>query len=158
MQNVAFVATIYLVGALYSSPRGILSDALESPFAEFRHAHTIIFHHLVILYSMLFIALRHFEPKKMDALVWIFCFSIYFAVTVFFAYRLNTNFFNILNSESLPLLEPYRLAVGQLVYNATLGAIVIFVGAIILFVSACIGARCTDDEFVAVGLAEEGQM
>ncbi|MBR2321674.1 MAG: YwaF family protein, partial [Clostridia bacterium] len=104
MQNIAFVATMYLFVAFYVSPRGILGDTCEDVFADYFTAHSFFYHHLVILYMMLAVAFKRFQPKKTDAWVWIICFACYFAVAAICAYTLQENFFNILNSESLPIL------------------------------------------------------
>lgn len=135
MQNIAFVATVYLAVGMYIAPRGILGSACDNIFADFYSAHSFFFHHLVILYSMLCIAFKRFNPKKRDAWVWSLCFAIYFAVAATCAYTFNENFFNILHSENIPPLEPFRLAVGQVVYNAMLAFVVIFLGAIFIRVA-----------------------
>ena len=138
MQNIAFISTFYGVIGMYASPSGIFgATACENMFVSYFTAHSIIFHHLVALYLMLSIALHRYHPKKSDAVVWMICFTVYFAVAMYSSYVLDTNFFNIQNSESIPLLEPFRLQVGQVVYNAFLW-VVLSLGGVVLWISACI--------------------
>lgn len=138
MQNIAFVATVCLCMALYSSPRGILDKVCDDVFKSYFTAHSFFYHHLIVLYMMLSIAFKRFKPKKSDAWVWMICFACYFAVAAICAYTFNENYFNILNSERLPIFEPLRLQMGQVIYNACLAGILVFAGAIILFVAALI--------------------
>ena len=72
---------------------------------------------------MLSIAFKRFQPRKEDAWGWGVCFAVYFTVAAVCAYTFQQNFFDILNSEPLPLFEPFRLAVGQAVYNACLAVV-----------------------------------
>ena len=138
MQNVAFVATLYLFVALYSYPSGVLSAACDDVFKTYFTAHSFFFHHLVILYMMLSIALKRYKPKKVDALTWVICFSVYFAVATICAYKLNENYFGILNGDLLPPIEPIRVKIGQFWYDAGIGFVLIFFGSGLMFLSACI--------------------
>ena len=155
MQNIAFISTFYGVIGMYVSPSGIFgAGACENMFIDYFTAHSIIFHHLVALYLMLSIALHRFHPKKSDAVVWVICFTVYFAVAFYCSYVLETNFFNIRNSESIPILETFRLQVGQVVYNACLW-VVLCLGGIVLWISAWISGllkerRSQEEEWIAV--------
>ena len=155
MQNVAFVATIYLCVALYSYPSGVLSTACENLFESYFTAHSFFFHHLVILYMMLSIAFKRFKPCKMDALTWMICFSTYFAVASVCAYKFDENFFGILNGDLLPGLETIRLAVGQFWYDVGLGFVLIFFGAGLMYLSAVISEKLHKEQFVEAALAEK---
>lgn len=154
MQNIAVISTIYGVVGMYVSPSGIFGVACENMFANYFTAHSIIFHHLVALYLMLSIAFRRFHPKKSDALVWLVCFSVYFAVATYCAYTLETNFFNIQNSESIPVLEPFRLMVGQVIYNAFLW-VVLSLGGVVLWISAYICKQPTTSEWEGIVVTVE---
>ena len=141
MRNIAFVATIYLFVGLYTYPSGIFGDLCENVFETYFTVHSFFYHHLVILYMLLSIAFKRFHPRKRDAFTWMACFSVYFVVALVCAYTFEENFFNILNSEPLPILEPVRLAVGQVLYNAGLGAVLIFAGSGVIFLSAVISEK-----------------
>ncbi|MBO5737034.1 MAG: YwaF family protein [Clostridia bacterium] len=138
MQNVAFVATLYLCVALYSYPSGVLSSACDNVFKTYFTAHSFFFHHLVIFYMLLSIAFKRFKPKKTDALTWIVCFSVYFTVATICAYTLNENYFGILDGNMLPPIEPIRLVIGQFWYDAGLGFVLIFFGAGVLLLAGWI--------------------
>ena len=150
MQNIAFVATLYLCFGFYIFPTGVLGESCEHVFESYFTAHTFFYHHLVILYMMLSIAFKRFAPKAIDALVWVVCFSAYFAVAAVCAYRFEQNFFNILNSESLSIFEPIRLHVGQVIYNAGLAFVLLFFGSTILLVSSWIRKRHLQEEEASV--------
>ena len=139
MQNVSFVATLYLAMAMYSYPSSVLGGgACENIFGWFFTTHSFFFHHLVILYLMLSIAFKRFHPRKRDAVTWMICFSCYFAVATICAYTFQENFFGILDGTLLPVLEPIRLAIGQFLYDAGLGCVLIFLGAGVMYLSAVI--------------------
>ena len=155
MQNIAFVATVYLFVGMYYSPSGIFGDACDHIFENYLDTHTVLFHHLVILYFMLSIALKRFQPKKKDAWVWMGCFALYFTVAAICAYRLNENYFNILDSENIPFMETFRLWAGQVVYNAVLGFVAIFMGAIFIRIAVRIREKFATEEIEVVEVVEE---
>lgn len=157
MQNIAVISSLYGVLGMYISPTGVLGEACENVFENYFTAHTVIFHHLVVLYLMLSIAFHRFHPRKSDAWVWVVCFSIYFAVAVYCAYTLDTNYFNILDSENIPQLESFRLWAGQGWYNALLGFVVIGLGAIVLRICACVRKSLEkyEEEWELVEVTEE---
>jgi len=155
MQTIAFTATVYLVVGLYYSPGGIFGDSCDYLFEDYLHTHTVLFHHLVILYFMLSIAFKRFQPNKKDAWVWMGCFAAYFTVAAICAYRLETNFFNILDSELIPPLETFRLWAGQVVYNVLLAFVVIFMGAIFIRISVRIHEKYLVEEVEAVEVVDE---
>lgn len=138
MRNVSFVATMYLFIAMYSYPQGVLSKVCDDVFKDYFNAYSFFFHHFVILYMLLSIAFKRFQPNKRDAWTWMVCFSGYFAVATVCAYKFNKNFFGILNGNLLPILEPIRLQIGQFWYNAGLAFVLIFFGAGVMFFSAVI--------------------
>ena len=135
MRNIAFVATLYLCVGLYLAPRGILGDACERVFENYFTAHSFFYHHFIILYMMLSIAFKRFQPRKGDAWVWGVCFAVYFTAAAVCAYTFQQNFFDILNSEPLPLFEPFRLTVGQAVYNACLAVVAGLFGVVFIRIS-----------------------
>jgi hypothetical protein len=138
MQSIAVVSCLYAVIGMYVGPRGVLGVACDDVFFDYYTAYSVLFHHLVVLYLMLSIAFRRFHPKMTDALVWIVCFSIYFATAYHFAYKFGINFFNILESSSIPPMETVRLQFGQFWYTAILASVVVLLGAIVVFICACV--------------------
>ena len=155
MQKIAFVATLYLCVGLYVAPRGILGSACENVFGNYFTAHSFFFHHLVILYMMLSIAFKRFKPQKRDAWVWKICFTVYFTTAAICAYTFQENFFDILNSEPLPIFEPFRLAVGQVAYNACLALVVVFFGAVFIRVAVRVRQKCFVGEEKTVKVLQE---
>ena len=157
MQNIAVISTLYAALGMYIAPRGIFAEASDNMFADYFAAHTIIFHHLVVLYLMLSIAFHRFHPKKSDAWVWTACFSVYFVTALCCAYTLDTNYFNILDSEIIPPLETFRLQVGQVWYDAFLGFVVIGLGSIALRICArvCKSLEKDEGELELVEVTEE---
>ena len=137
MQNIAFVATLYLIVGFYFYPNGIIGDACENIFESFSTAHTFFFHHLVILYFMLGVAFKRYLPKKTYAKTWIISFTCYFIVATSFAYLLDTNYFNLLESV-LPPLENFRLWAGQIPYTLLMAFVTIGGGAIFLWVTSTV--------------------
>ncbi len=135
MQNVAFVATIYLVVGIYVSPIGIIGHACDNIFESFSTAHTFFFHHLVILYFILGVAFKRFAPEKKHANTWVVCFGCYFILATACAHLLDTNYFNLLESI-IEILENFRLWAGQIPYTIFMAIVTIGGGAIFLFITA----------------------
>ena len=141
MRNVAFVATLYLFMGLYTYPGGIMPEVCDDIFNTYFTAHSFFYHHLVILYMMLTIAFKRFHPLKRDSFTWMACFAFYFTTAVICAYTFEENYFDILNSEPLPVIEPIRLAVGQFWYDAGLAFVVVFLGAGVMCLTAIISSE-----------------
>lgn len=135
MQNVAFVATIYLVIGFYFYPSGIIGSACENVLRDFSTAHTFFFHHLVILYFLLAVAFKRYSPQKKDVKIWLICFTIYFLTATSCAHLLDTNYFNLLESI-LPPLENFRLWAGQIPYTLLMAIVTIAGGAAFLWITA----------------------
>ncbi|MBE5753451.1 MAG: hypothetical protein E7343_05240 [Clostridiales bacterium] len=134
MENVAFVASVYLVVGFYAMPKGIIGSACENIFENYSTFHTFFFHHLVILYFILGVAFKRYNPKKQYVKSWIICFSAYFILATTCAHLLNTNYFNLLES-SIPLMESFRLWAGQIPYTLIMAFVTIAGGAIFILIS-----------------------
>lgn len=123
----AFIVTV----AMYVSPGGILGNATQYFGVGFRATHTILFHHLVVLYLLFVIALRLYRPRRRDALLVGAVGVVYVAVALPLSYRFDTNYCNLLFSV-IPALESFRLEVGQGAYTVLL--------ALCLTLGAALGA------------------
>ena len=155
MRNMSFVATFYLCAAMYSYPGSIVPHC-DNIFKDYFSAHSFFFHHLVILYLLLTIAFKRYKPQKKDALVWVGCFTIYYALAFICAHTFEKNFFNILHSGPLTFIEPIRLKIGQVWYNIGLLFVLLFFGSSILYVSAVIRQRrLRKKEWIEMYLAGE---
>ena len=155
MRNISFVATFYLCTAMYSYPGSIVPHC-DNIFKDYFSAHSFFFHHLVILYLLLTIAFKRYKPQKKDALVWVGCFTIYYALAFICAHTFEKNFFNILHSGPLTFIEPIRLKIGQVWYNIGLLFVLLFFGSSILYVSAVIRQRrLRKKEWIEMYLAGE---
>lgn len=133
MKTVAFLATLCLVVAIYLFPRAIISNACENIFADFSTAHSFFFHHLVILYFLLSLALKRVNIQKKSAYYWMACMSIYFIITLIFAYALNTNYFAVLYFP-LEFFDEFRIAFGQVSYNLVQASVLIFAPVALILV------------------------
>lgn len=138
MRNIAFVASLYFVALFYFYPSGILS--CEGIFKKFSTFHSFFFHHLVLLYFTLSVALKRFKPTKKDVLPFIVCMICYYVVAVILAYALDTNYMNILHSVIF-FVEEWRVKFGQVPYNIGLGAVIIFSGAIFMWILAIVKGK-----------------
>ncbi len=131
MQNIAFVMTLYVVVGLYAGPRTIIGSSCENVFASYSTAHTFFFHHLVILYALLTVALGRFHPQKKD--VWLFagCMAAYFVIACACAHLLKENYLNLLYSN-VPFMEALRVQAGQVVYTIVYGLAMTTAGTIFI--------------------------
>ncbi len=113
--SMAFVVSV----AMYTAPEGVLGTATEFFGKTFRPTHTLLLHHLVVLYLFLAVALRLYRPRITDPLLVGAVGALYMAAAIPLSYRLDTNYCNILTSV-LPPLESFRLEAGQRAYTVLL--------------------------------------
>lgn len=133
MKTVAFVASFYLVALFYINPTSIIGDACKNVFESFGTFHTFFFHHLVILYFMLSIALKQCKFEFKHIVYWVVSMTIYYITAVIFANVFDVNYMNILYSN-IGFMEDLRLAIGQVGYNIILGLLTVGVGAAVIAV------------------------
>lgn len=137
MKTVAFVASFYLVALFYFNPQSIIGDATSDLFGSFGNFHTFFFHHLVILYFCLTIALFNFRFELKHVYYWLISITSYYGIAVLFAHLLDTNYMNILTSN-VSFMESMRLAIGQVGYTIIFGLMTIGVGAIIILIASLV--------------------
>ena len=122
---------------MYICPCGMMGKATEMFGTSFRETHGFIFHHLVLLYFLLVVAMRLMKPRWTDVLNVGLVGAIYCAIALPLAYKLQTNYCNFLDSV-IPIVEELRLEYGQVKYTVCVVA-VLTVGAM-LFSFVCIGS------------------
>ncbi len=112
-------------GAMYVFPYGIIGNACEVFGQNFYRTHTFIFHHLLVLYFLLTIALRLHEPRWRDALGVGIAGALYVAAAIPLSYELEVNYCNFLESV-IPVMEEFRLEHGQTKYTVLLSVCLTF--------------------------------
>ena len=113
----------------YFGPNTIISDSCYYIFfteynvtnvAEFgrifSNYHTFFFHHFVILYLGITLALKLYSPKKSDVYMVLAVMSAYIIITMPLAHIIDVNFCNMLESN-IPFMEAIRVNLGQFVYS-----------------------------------------
>lgn len=100
---------------MYIYPKGMLSDSSELLGSDFYCTHSFIFHHLIVLYFVLVLALRLCNPHFRDVLIVGGIGILYNVTATPISYHFNSNYGNILKSM-IPILEKYRLDNGQAKY------------------------------------------
>lgn len=113
---VSFVAALTVSIFIYIVPQGILGKATDLMFKELFHLHSFVFHHLVILYVFLSIALDSYRYKRGDFLRIASLFCGYCLIVNPLSHITNTNFCNFLYTI-IPPLEYIRVNFGQLAYS-----------------------------------------
>ena len=124
--------------ALYNCPSGIIGNACETVGTYFRPTHSVLFHHLVMFYLLLVVALHLCTPCLRDILTVGGIGAGYAAMAIPLSHILDANYCNFLYSV-LPPLEELRLTWGQAAYTLIITAGVT-VGAMLgslLFVAVC---------------------
>lgn len=117
MKPVAFICAITMCLAFYTAPQWIIGkNAFMNFFNSFSEFHTVVFHHLVVLYAALTIALNDYVPKKKDYINLIVVMNIFLIIAIPFSYILDTNYCNILET-TVPLLVPFQEYIGQVLYT-----------------------------------------
>lgn len=112
---VAAACALAVTLGIYLTPGSILARTGELFFQSFSVFHSYLFHHLVILYLLLTLALGRVTPRHGDALRAGAVAALYAAVGIPLAFLLDSNYCNFLESV-LPPLEAFRLAAGQVPY------------------------------------------
>jgi len=86
-------------------------ESIKGFFISFGDFHTVIFHHLVILYFMLTVALKLYELRtKHDLVVMSVFLAVYVSIATVLSYALKVNFHNLYRCN-IPFVEELRLAV-----------------------------------------------
>ncbi len=120
MKPVAFICAITMCLAFYTAPQWIIGEnAFIDFFNSFSEFHTVIFHHLVVLYAVLSIALNDYHPKKTDYKNLIIVMTIFLIIAIPLSYILDTNYCNILET-TIPLLVPVQEYIGQVLYTISI--------------------------------------
>ena len=150
----AAAAMCFIVSmAMYSYPSGILGIACEHFGIGFEATHTFVFHHLLVLYLFLTVALGLCKPRLRDAITVGAAGVAYAMVGIPCAYIFQENYCNYLSS-AIPFIEDLRLAYGQVVHAVvitlfiTIGAMVgtlIYI-AIHRLIALCFFRNATFDE------------
>lgn len=111
--------------SMYVFPNGIIGNACEVFGESFYRTHTLIFHHLIVLYFVLSVLLRLYKPRWHDALGVGIAGALYVVVAIPIAYKFNVNYCNILESI-IPVMEKFRIEYGQVAYTVMLSVCLTF--------------------------------
>lgn len=113
---IATCMSFMVVVAMYVYPQGIMNTDLNFLGVDFKATHGVIFHHLILLYFLLVVAMRLCRPVPRDALnmgiVGLAYASVVFPLSCVF----GENYCNFLYSV-IPPLESLREAFGQDLYT-----------------------------------------
>ncbi len=127
--SMAFVVSV----GMYICPQGMLGNATEVFGQYFYRTHSLIFHHLLVLYVLLVWALQLCKPRVRDTLL-VGAFGVFYvSYAIPIANKLETNFGNFLWSE-IPFVEELRLNIGQTKYTVLVVAaytVGIMIGALL---------------------------
>ena len=113
---VALSCAITVSFGVYIAPHAIIGNACDNILESFGDLHTFMFHHLVILYSLVSIVLIDYAPKKNDYKKIGLVMFIYGIIAIIASNVLDTNYCNFLYS-SLDFLDEMRLEYGQILYT-----------------------------------------
>ena len=113
---IAMCMAFVVSAGMYIYPNGILTQP-ELFGTEFYSTHTFIFHHLIVLYFVLVVALRLCRPRVRDAVMVGVIGVVYISIAIPAANAFQTNYCNFLESV-IPLMENIRIEKGQDIYIA----------------------------------------
>ena len=104
---------------MYLFPQGILGNACETFGVSFYRTHSFIFHHLLVLYFVLVVAMRLYEPRFRSVFIVGGVGLTYGIIATPIAHALNENYCNLLES-AIPPMEELRISYGQVSYTVIL--------------------------------------
>lgn len=113
---VAVACSLTMTICFYFSPSSIIGNSCANVFESFFSFHTFVFHHLVILYCALSVALNDYIPYKNDYKKVLVVMTIYSIIALSMSYILNTNYCNFL-CGTVEFIEIIRGLVGQIIYT-----------------------------------------
>ncbi len=109
----------------YFNPSTIIGSSAENIFQNFSSFHTFVYHHVIILFTLLSITLKMFKPKLSQALPVSITYTIYAAIAILFANLLQVNFTNLLHSN-IDFMQALLDKFGKIVYTAAMYLIGLF--------------------------------
>lgn len=109
---------------MYIYPLGMLGD-ISTIGVDFYRTHSFIFHHLLVLYCILIVALRLSDLHFRTAFIVGGIGALYNIAAVALSYKFNANYGNILVSR-IPILEEFRISYGQAHYIVLLTVLLVF--------------------------------
>lgn len=119
-KTMSLVCSSLMFIMFYINPDSIIGRGTTANFlTSYGLFHTFIYHHLVVLFLVLSIMLNFYKFKKENFIHVLIGFSLYAIISVPMAHVLNTNFCNILEGN-VPIIESFRLFVGQIWYTVAL--------------------------------------
>lgn len=111
-------AYLFLV-TFYISPHTIIGYSTDNIFANFSAFHTYSYHHFIILFTFLAIALKQFKPNYRQIKPTVLVYTIYFIVAVTMAHLLDTNYVSLLHNSIAPL-QHINETKGIVLYSLTM--------------------------------------
>ena len=118
--SVALISTSMLLICFYLSPDSILGpSATANFFKEFLYFHTIVYHHLALLFLFVGLSLDLFDFDISNLVYFWISFAFYSVIVVIFANILHTNFINLLENV-IPILEKLRQEFGMAIYTVVM--------------------------------------
>ena len=99
----------------------------------FASYHTFFFHHLVILYFAINLALKLYTPEKKDFIKVFIVIETYVIIAMPLSHIIGVNFCNFAYSN-IPFMESLRVACGQLVYSLVMHIVIAGGCALITYV------------------------
>ena len=131
-KTMSLVCSSLMFIMFYINPDSIIGRGTTANFlTSYGLFHTFMYHHLVVLFLVLSIMLNFYKFKKENFIHVLIGFSLYAIISVPMAYVLNTNFCNILEGN-VPIIESFRLFVGQIWYTIALYTFSIVAGTVIV--------------------------
>lgn len=140
-KTLSFVSCFMFLLLFYFNPSSIIGSSCSDVFGSFSNFHTFFYHHFIILYLGLMIALKVYKIDfRKDLISVIICYSIYFVVGVTFSNITQTNYCNLLYSN-IGFMQKFLEAFGYIPYLIFMYIFGTGVPAIILYVKNFIFKR-----------------
>lgn len=118
-KTMSFVCGALFLALFYINPDSVIGNACANIFSSFLTFHTFIYHHFIILFFLIMLISKLYQPSKLDFLFAFLGVTLYAVFAIPVAHVLDVNFCSILTSV-IPFMEELRLTAGQVFYTIIL--------------------------------------
>lgn len=129
--TLSFIFGMWFLALFYIDPTSIIGSSTDGIFKDFSNFHTFTYHHLILLFMLLSVLFKKFNPKLEQIKYIVLFYSIFATLAITFAHLLDVNFVSLLYN-SLAFMQAINDKFGIVAYTTAMYFIGLF-GCLIWF-------------------------